>query len=428
MKSFALLILAVPLAAQNWPSFRGPSASGVADGQNLPAAWNPATGTNIRWKTPIPGLAHSSPIIWGKRVFVTSAISSRGNATFKPGLYGDGTASDDLSPQKWQILCLDLDSGRILWQRTAFEGIPKEKRHIKSTYANATPATDGQVVVAWFGSQGLYAYDINGALLWKQDLGRLDVGAYDAPDYEWGHASSPILFNDSVIVQCDQQKGSFLAAFNLRTGKPLWRTDRDELPSWGTPAIYRDAKRTLLVTNSSNFIHAYDPGTGKEIWRIGGSSKITAPTPVSSPGIILVASGRRPEAPIFAIRPNGEVIWQKQQRGPYMPTPLIYQDLLYVLGNAGIFDCYRLASGEEVYRQRIAHHGSGFSASPVAADGRIYLLSEDGDIFVIRAGAQYELLSAIEIGEPIMASPAIANGLLLIRSQSHLYAIGAPRP
>jgi len=428
LKSFALLILAVPLAAQNWPSFRGPSASGVADGQNLPAAWNPATGTNIRWKTPIPGLAHSSPIIWGKRVFVTSAISSRGNATFKPGLYGDGTASDDLSPQKWQILCLDLDSGRILWQRTAFEGIPKEKRHIKSTYANATPATDGQVVVAWFGSQGLYAYDINGALLWKQDLGRLDVGAYDAPDYEWGHASSPILFNDSVIVQCDQQKGSFLAAFNLRTGKPLWRTDRDELPSWGTPAIYRDAKRTLLVTNSSNFIHAYDPGTGKEIWRIGGSSKITAPTPVSSPGIILVASGRRPEAPIFAIRPNGEVIWQKQQRGPYMPTPLIYQDLLYVLGNAGIFDCYRLASGEEVYRQRIAHHGSGFSASPVAADGRIYLLSEDGDIFVIRAGAQYELLSAIEIGEPIMASPAIANGLLLIRSQSHLYAIGAPRP
>lgn len=432
--SVLFLALISPAAAQNWPSFRGPVASGVADHQNLPVIWDAAHGTNIQWSAVLPGLAHSSPIVWQDHIFVTTAISTgRPDASFKRGLYGEGDASDDVSPQQWKLICLDRKTGKVLWDRTAYEGVPKEKRHMKATYANSTPATDGQMVVAFFGSEGLYAYDLAGKQLWKRDLGRLNVGAYDLPEYEWGTASSPIIYGDKVIVQCDQQKGSFLEAFDRETGRTLWKAERDELPSWGTPSVYQSGARTELVTNGSNFVRGYDPSTGKEIWRLGGSSKITAPTPVFGDGLIVVASGRRPEAPIFAVRAGAAgditgdtrwVAWQKQQRGPYMPTPLIYGGYLYVLGNAGIFDCYNLATGAEVYRERIPHQGSGFSGSPVASDGKIYLPSEDGDIFVVRAGPHFELLQKNTMNEPLMATPAIAGGLLLVRTQHHLWAIG----
>lgn len=419
----ALFALVVAASAQNWPSFRGPSASGVEDGQNLPVQWDVQRRVNVLWKTEVHGLAHSSPVVWGNRVFLTTAVSSKPSATFKPGLYGEGTASDDVSVHQWNVLCLERATGKILWERTAYQGVPKEKRHIKSTYANATPATDGRVVVAFFGSQGLYAYSLAGDLLWKRDLGRFDVGAYDAPEFEWGTASSPILYKDLVIVQCDQQKGSFITALDAKTGATVWRTERDELPSWGTPSVFR----AELVANGSNFIRGYDPASGKELWRLGGSSKITAPTPVGSGDLIIVASGRRPEAPIFAIRAgaSGAVAWSKRQRGPYMPTPLIYGGYLYVLGNAGIFDCYALADGQEIYRQRIPDAGSGFSASPVASDGKIYLSGEDGEIVVVKAGPKFELLARNNMAEPVMATPAISGRLLIVRSQHHIWAIGA---
>src|ERR1035438_6347217 len=250
----ALFALVVAASAQEWPSFRGPTASGVADGQNLPVQCDAGQRVGVLWKTEVHGLAHSSPVVWGGRVFVTTAVSSKPDATFKAGLYGEGTASDDFSVHQWNVLCLDRATGKVLWERTAYQGVPKEKRHIKSTYANATPATDGRVVVAFFGSQGLYAYDLAGNLLWKRDLGRFDVGAYDAPEFEWGTASSPILYKDLVIVQCDQQKGSFLNALDAKSGKTVWRTERDELPSWGTPAIFAGKTRVELVTNGSNFI------------------------------------------------------------------------------------------------------------------------------------------------------------------------------
>ena len=420
-----ILFLALSAAVQNWPSFRGPAAAGTGDAQDLPLQWDVHSGDNILWHTPVPGLAHSSPIVWGDRVFVTTAVSSRPDASFKKGLFGAGDASDDTSVQKWQLLALDLHSGKLLWERTSYEGPPKQKRHVKSTYASSTPSTDGEVVVAFFGSQGLYGYDLSGKPLWQRDFGRLDVGAYDQPDFEWGTASSPILYNDLVIVQCDQQKGSFLIAVDRHTGKTVWRTERDELPSWGTPTVY-PGKRPELVTNGSNSIRGYDPRTGKELWHFGGSSKITAPTPVYSGDIIVVASGRGPEAPIFAIRAgsSGEVVWHKERRGPYMPTPLIYGKLLYILGNAGVFDCYDLQTGADVYRQRIPHQGSGFSGSPVASDGRIYLPSEDGDIFVVKAGPEFELLGKSEMGEPLMATPAIASGMMIVRTQHTLWAIG----
>jgi outer membrane protein assembly factor BamB len=425
-------------AAGSWPSFRGPNASGVADGQNLPETWNTATNENILWRIPIPGLAHSSPVIWADRIFVASAISSRGNATFKPGLYGDGDASEDRSSHKWMLYAIDKRTGKMLWDRVAFEGEPRNKRHIKSTYASASPATDGRIVVAWFGSEGVHAYDMDGNRLWTVDLGRVDMGAYNIPSYEWGPASSPIIWNDMVFIQCDTQADSFMLALDARTGNTIWKTDRQEMPSWGTPTVVRTSAGDELVTNASNFIRAYDPRSGKELWKLGGSSKITAPTPFLANGLVVVASGRAPERPLFAVRPGSRgdltlakdqtssdaVVWSKTGRGSYMPTPLVYDGILYVLGNNGVFDAYEVESGKEIYRQRIEPVGSGFSASPVAADGRIYLTSEDGDIIVIAAGREFKKLGSNAMGELVMATPALSDGVMYVRGVSTLFAIG----
>jgi outer membrane protein assembly factor BamB len=427
-----------PSARGAWPSFRGPDATGVADGQNLPDTWDVKAGANVLWRTPIPGLAHSSPIVWGDRVFVTTAVSGRGNATFKPGLYGDGDASEDRSSHKWMLYALDRRTGKIVWERTAAEGPPLNKRHIKSTYASASPATDGRVVVAWFGSQGVHAYDADGTFRWKVDLGRVDMGAYDVPTYEWGPASSPIIWNDLVIVQCDTQADSFLLALDLATGKTVWKTERDELPSWGTPTVVNTPNGAELVTNASNFVRGYDPKTGKERWRLGRSSKITAPTPFAADGLTVIASGRRPERPLFVVRPDSSgditpaagatssagVAWSKTGRGSYMPTPIAYGGILYVLGNDGIFDAYDLKTGEEIYRQRLPHLGSGFSASPIIADGRIYISGEDGDLIVVAAGREFKHIATNSMGELLMATPALSNGAMFVRSAQSVMAIG----
>jgi outer membrane protein assembly factor BamB len=408
-------------ARGSWPSFRGPNAAGVADGQKLPDTWDGTRGTNVLWRTSIPGLAHSSPVVWGETVFVTTAISTTNpNATFKPGLYGDGDASDDRSPHRWMIYALDRSTGRILWKQAAFEGAPREKRHIKSTYASSSPATDGRIVVAWFGSQGVHAFDVKGNRLWQVDLGRVDMGAYDIPAFEWGPASSPIIWNDMVVLQVDTQADSFMLALDAATGEVRWKTDRDELPSWGTPTIVDTPAGAELVTNASNYIRGYDPKTGKELWRLGGSSKITAPTPIFASGLFVVASGRAPERPIFAVKPGARgdltlgsdrtrsdaVAWSKTGRGSYMPTPIAYDGILYVLANNGVFDAYDIETGEEIYRQRLQPVGSGFSASPVAADGRIYLSSEDGDMLVVAAGREFKQIASNPMGELLMATPA----------------------
>jgi outer membrane protein assembly factor BamB len=423
---------------RQWPQFRGRHAAGIGDGALLPDAWDGARGKGILWKTRIPGLAHSSPVVWGDQVFVTTAISSRPDASFKPGLYGEGTASEDATVHRFQLLSLDRRTGEMQWARTAYEGRPREKRHIKATYANASPATDGRTVVALFGSQGLYAYDLAGHLKWRRDLGRIDAGAYDAPDYEWGTASSPVLFEDLVIVQCDQQKGSFVMALRLADGETAWRADREELPSWATPTVYPGPGAAELVTNAPNFIRGYDPRSGKELWRLGRSSKITAPTPVFDRDLIVVMSGRRPNAPIFVLKAGargditlpegatsgGSVLWTRERAGSYMPTPVVYRGHLYVLKNQGILACYDLQSGDERYETRLPEVGSGFSASPVAADGKLYLSGEDGDVFVVRAGPRFELLARNPMGQPLMATPAISGGMMLVRGERELFAIG----
>jgi len=425
----------------SWPSFRGTQASGMAEGQNLPDRWNGKSGENILWRTPIPGLAHSSPVVWGNRIFVTSAVSNDPKATFRPGLYGDGDASKDRSRHRWMVYALDKHSGKIIWERVAHEGEPIDKRHIKSTYANSTPATDGRIVVAWFGSQGVHAYDVKGRFLWKVDLGRIDFGAYDIPTFEWGSASSPIIWNGLVILQCDTQTDSFILALDASTGKTVWKTDRDELPSWGTPTVAMTSAGPELVANASNYIRGYDPRTGKELWRLGRSSKITAPTPIFAEGVFVVVSGRGPERPVFVVRPNSRgdltlpegktnseaIVWSRTGRGSYMPTPLIYNGILYVLANNGLFDAYNLQTGEEIYRQRLPLIGSGFSASPVAADGKIYLANEDGEVLVIAAGQKFSHLATNSMGELLMATPALSDGVMYVRSSTSLFAIGRKR-
>ena len=435
-----IVLCCIPIIAQegNWPSFRGQDAAGVADGAHLPDKWHGAQGTHIRWKTAIPGLSHASPIIWGNKIIVASAISSQGKASFKKGLYGSGEASEDRSIHEFTLYCLNKKTGTILWERIAHKGSPMDKRHIKATYANSTPATNGSLLVALFGSEGLFAFDMNGKPLWKAEVGRMNLGAYDLPEYEWGSAGSPIIYKDLVIVQADTQGEDYLAAFHVSDGHLVWKTARDQMPSWSTPTVYTGGDRHELITNAPKSIQGYDPLTGKELWTLGGSSDITAPTPIFTKELIIVASGRRPIKPIFAIKPGAsgdislkdeattsdQIAWSLRGAGPYMPTPIIYGNLLFSLNNNGVLDCYDLATGKSHYRERIPHGGSGFSASPVAADGKLYLSSEDGDIFVVKASEKFELISTNPLGELVMASPRNGKGKVAHRDKeimTHLF-------
>ena len=290
------------ITAQNWPSFRGPHASGVADGQYPPLTWDAGKGLNVRWKTAIPGFGHSCPVVWNDKVFITTAVSGDPKATFKPGLYGNVDSVNDTTVHSWRIYCLDKGSGKILWERLAHEGVPKIKRHTKGSHANCTPVTDGTHLVVCFGSEGLYCYDFQGALLWKRDTGVLDSGFFFDADYQWGFGSSPILFRNLVILQCDVGKNSFIAAYDVANGREMWLTPRDEIPSWGTPTVYESGGRPELVTSATKYARAYDPLSGQELWRLGRHAEITVPTPVAGCGLVFITSGYRPIQPIYAVR------------------------------------------------------------------------------------------------------------------------------
>jgi outer membrane protein assembly factor BamB len=427
---------ASPVRPANWPSFRGPGASGVADGQAPPATWDARAGRNVRWKTPLPGLGLSCPVVWGERVFVTTAVGEKG-APLRTGLYGDVEPVEDRSEHAWKVYCLDARTGRVVWERTARSGVPTVKRHPKSSHANSTPATDGKHLVAFFGSEGLYCYDLAGRLLWQKDLGVLAAGWFYDSTYEWGFGSSPVLYRDRVLIQCDVGKGSFLAAFRLADGQELWRTPRDEVPSWGSPTVVAAGGVTQVVTNATRFARGYDVETGKELWRLGPNSEITVPTPINGCGLIFVTSGYRPIQPIYAVRPGARgdlspkggatsgkgVAWSTGKGGPYLPTPLVYGEHLYVCSISGILTCYEARTGRQVYRQRV---GGAYTASPVAADGRLYFTSEDGTVRVVAAGPRFRRLAANPLGEACLATPAISGGMLLFRTRHHIVAVGRP--
>ncbi len=421
----------------NWPAFRGAQAAGTADGQHPPVTWNAAKEANLKWKTYIPGLAHASPVVWGNRVFLITAQSSDTASEYRVGLFGDVEPANDSSSHLWKIYCLDKLSGKILWKKKTFEGIPRVKRHVKGSQANATPATDGKYVVAVFGSEGMVCYDFEGKEQWRRDLGILDAGWFFNDDTQWGPASSPVICGNNVIAQCDRSKDSFIAAYDLKTGNVVWKTMRDEISSWGTPTLCHGSKRDELVTNGSRFIRGYNPTSGEELWRLSPNSEITVGTPVFMDSLVFVTGGYPPVFPVYAIRMGGKgnisiadsvntgdfVQWRIKRGGTYMPTPLVYNGLLYTLSNSGLLTCYQGSTGELLYKETIKG-GGAFTASPVAADGKIFCASEEHGIFVIRAGREYELIATNPVNEICMATPAISGGMIFIRGQHHLFCFG----
>jgi len=438
MKRLAVLVLflsATTINAQNWPSFRGPNASGVAEGSNPPTTWDLEKSQNVLWKTNIPGLSHASPIIWGNQIFVITAVSSDPNSTYKPKDRGIDLSTDQ-TKHTWMIFALDKRSGRVLWTDKPYEGVPRAKRHVKATQANSTPVTDGRYVVALFGSEGLACYDMKGKSLWKQDLGVLNPGLWDDKESSWGHASSPIIYRDLVIVQADGHKQSFIAAFNLKDGKQAWRVERNEITSWTTPTIYQGKNRVELIANGGRYIRGYDPLTGKELWRFAdNNTEVKMQAPLIANDLIYITGGYPPGRTMYAFRPgaigdislkpaedkNAFLAWTTPKGSPYTPTPIIYGDLLYVMADNGVLSAYDAKTGENIYQQRLP---TSFSASPVAADGKLYLSSEDGDVFVVKAGRQYELLSRNTMGQAVMATPALSDGMLIVRVADAIYAIG----
>ena len=435
-----LIVCGLPVAgfAQNWPEFRGIDRAGVADGQRLPIRWSIETRENIAFATPVAGLAHSSPIVSGEHLYLTvSEPVGRAGVLEVGRVSGGKLASDETVPQRFKLLALSKSSGETLWETVAFEGIPRVKRHIKNSYASATPATNGTHVFALFGSEGLYCFDAGGGLRWKRDLGVMDAGYATSPELQWGPASSPILHGDLVIVQDLQNGPSSISAFDVATGEPAWKVNLEELPGWSTPLLYR-GDRVEMIINSGRFIYGLDPGDGRELWRLNNqATEVLIPSPVAWKDRVIVTGGApRGNRPIYAIKPGGagditpaegeetssRFLWQLPRGSPYTPTPIVYRDIVYTCADNGVLRAYDVRTGELHYEVRIGG-GAGFSASPVASDGRIFFASEDGNVYVVKAGTAYELLAANDMGEVLMASPAISDETLFVRGRSHLFAI-----
>jgi len=418
--------------AGNWPQWRGPDGSGISDEKNLPSEWSPTK--NIKWKVPIDGRAHSSPIVWGNRIFLTTAVEgsvvpgakavNHTGDDGKPFLHPDSVGAD--KKHTFKVICIDRDSGKVVWQSTAWEGTPYDNRHRKSSYAASTPATDGKLVYAFFGAEGLYAYDFKGKLAWKADLGKLGTVGM-------GTGTSPILFDNLVIVQADEENGaaSFIVAVDKNTGKEAWRTPRKVQVSWSTPLLVRTSKRAELIASGTESVIAYDPATGKELWRHKGVESNAIPSPVANNEMVFLVAGF-PAKIAMAIKlgqsgdltgtPN--VAWTYAKGTAYVPSPILYGDYLYLTTDRGILTAIDAKTGEVKYEGGRIPIPATFTASPVAFEGKILMTSEDGDTFIVKAGPQHQILGTNSVGEPVYASPAIADGRIFIRGEKNLYCIG----
>lgn len=435
---FFCLACGLPCFAQsstsvNWPQWRGPQGSGISAEKNLPDEWG--ADKNIRWKTPLPGRGHSSPVVWGNRIFLTTDLEgdvipgAKAVQHVRNGqvwVHPDSVSGNRNHTLK--VLCLDRDTGKILWEQVAYEGKVLDDRHRKNTYASGTPATDGKFVYAFFEAEGLYCYDFAGKLIWKTSVGNVSkVGM--------GPGTSPVLYENLIILQCDLEDGgpdlSFISAIDKRTGKEVWRVKRDHRKTHATPLVARSGDRTELIASGWETVVAYDPSNGKELWRCDGVRGWAIPSPVAGHDMVFVSAGY-PGKRAMGIKLGASgnltgtksLVWSYDKGTAYVTSPILYGDYLYLVSDKGILTCIDAKTGAIQYEGGRVPVPATFSASAVAFDGKIFLTSEDGDTFVIKAGPKHEVLATNSLGEPVYASPAISDGMLFIRGEKTLYCIG----
>jgi outer membrane protein assembly factor BamB len=430
-----LVVGASARAQTNWPQFRGPESRGVADNDALPDHWSATE--NIAWKTDIPGRGWSSPIVAGERIFLTTVVNLGESEAPKKGLYfGGDRATPADAVHQWKVICLDLDSGRTLWERLVHEGKPSTPIHLKNSYASETPVTDGQRVYCYFGNIGVFCFDLDGKEIWSHEI------APHATRHGWGTAASPVIHEDRLYLVNDNDEESYLLALDAKSGTEVWKVPRDEKSNWSTPFVWQNPLRTEIVTLGTGQVRSYDL-TGQPLWSLAGMSSITIATPYAQDGLLYFSSGfvMDPLRPIYAVRPGGSgdislpagqtssawIAWCQAKAGPYNPSTLVYQDQLYVLLDRGLLASYRAQDGAEIYSAQRLPKGGSFTASPWAYGGKIFCLNEDGVTFVLQAGNSFELLHTNSLADDdmCMATPAIAGDKLLIRSASHLYCIRA---
>jgi outer membrane protein assembly factor BamB len=426
-----IVLSAGPVAAENWPQWRGHGGQGISRETKLPTAWSP--GKNVAWKVEVPGRGHSAPVVWNDRVFLTTAIEGElvpGAKAVehvdngKPFLHPDSVGAD--RKHTYKVMAFDGGTGKLVWEQIAWEGVPFDNRHRKSSFASPSVATNGKVVIAYFGSEGVYAYDVNGKPRWTSSVGKVKTLGL-------GAASSPVIHGSLVILQCDDDSGqdSAVVALDVATGKERWRTKRPVQVSWSTPVLAASGGRAELVTNGTEWVIAYDPTTGKELWRSKGVESNAIHTPiVGDDGTVLFTAGF-PAKKVIAIRLGGsgdvtgtsQVLWTYNKGTAYVVSPILYEGVVYLVNDRGVMTALDAKSGEVKYEGGRVPVPASFMGSPIAAEGKILLTSEDGDTFVIRAGATHEVLATNSVGEPVYTTPAISNGRIYIRGERHLFAI-----
>jgi outer membrane protein assembly factor BamB len=403
----------------------------------LPVEWNVETGSNVRWQTPLPGLGHASPVVSADRLYVATAVGP-GDAELKVGLYGDISPVEESGSHQWRLLAVERASGKILWNVLGYEAPPRVKRHPKSTHCNSTPATDGRHIAAIFGSEGLFCFDTAGKLLWKADLGPMDSGYFAVPSAQWGFASSPVIHDGKVIVLCDVQTNSFLASFDINTGKETWRTPRKDVPTWSCPTIVESNGRQQIVVNGWHHSGGYDFGTGKELWKLKGGGDIPVPTPIFANGLIYLTSAHGNQRPMRAIRPdasgditapnpgdtNAAIAWVHPRQGNYMQTPIVVSNRVFACTDGGLVTCFDAASGKIIYSERLTGPTQGYTASPVSDGRNLYFPGETGKVLVVPVSDKFSTVATNDLGEICMATPAIADGALVFRTRGKLIAIG----
>lgn len=420
-------------AQNNWPQFRGAQSLGTTDDPRLADHWSATE--NVRWKQDIPGSGWSCPVTWGNRVFVTTVVNRGDTEKPRKGLYFGGERPDPpKSIHEWRVVCLDLNDGQVLWNKQVHEGAPESSIHMKNTFASETPVTDGERVYAYFGNLGVYCLTVEGEPVWSQ---RWPVYKTNSG---WGTGASPVLHGDKLLVLNDNEESSFLVALDKLTGKELWRTPRDDKSGWSTPFVWTNPIRSEIIASGDGKVRSYDLD-GHQLWEIGNMSRNAIPTPFAKDDLLYVTSGHvmNKFKPLMAIRPgakgditladdkttNDYVVWCQKTAAPYNPTPVLYDNKVYVCLDGGFFACYDAKTGETIYTKKRIPNGKAFTASPFAYNGKVFCLNEDGTTFVIPANGNFEVLYTNPLAEDDMclATPALVDGKLLIRTAARVYCI-----